>query len=223
MSGDSAFAVDRAAMPATATVSLRTMGSASAPSAARIRTERSRHCDRRDCLTVQTMMSGMRSRLASTARCAPPRSGPVAGPVTRRRPHRGSCRRGAGDCGCLRRADRRPAPRERRDVHARAEEQDVPAARAGGSAGIDRRVPEQRRHLSQRVLAVRPAAVRPRTVSRRRIAPAHVHRAGHLSRVLQHPSADDGDHRRRADARSRRIGRDRTDGSRSTCRRAATA
>ena len=65
--------------------------------------------------------------------------------------------------------------------------------------GIDGRLPEQRRHLPQRVLAVGPAAVRPRSVPRRRDASRTFTLAGHLPRLLQHPPADDGDDRRRAE------------------------
>ena len=86
-----------------------------------------------------------------------------------RRPH-------GGACTASRRRPRivyaepidAPAPQAAGPVHARAEEQDVPAARAGGSARIDRRLSERRRHLPQRVLAVGAATVRPRPVSRRR-------------------------------------------------------
>ena len=87
--------------------------------------------DRRLCDALSTD-GDHRSRCACSRRSPRRRR-----PGHRHRAHRGPRRRGAGDRVVYAEPIDAPAPRAPRTVHARAEEQDVPAARAGGAGRID--------------------------------------------------------------------------------------
>ncbi len=91
----------------------------------------------------------------------------------------------------------------------------------GVPVGSPVRVPERRRHLPQRLLALARARLRPRLVPGGRVEEPDVRLPGRRAGLLQHPSADDGAAGRGADAVDRDSRMPAAPGV-STCRRAAT-
>ena len=100
----------------------------------------------------------------------------------------------------VRRAGGRGAPRRPGRFTLRQKNKTFQPSVLADPRRIHRGLPERRRDLPQRVLAVGAAAVRPRPLPRRRVALHDVRQRRRLPRVLQHPPPDDGAHRGGADA-----------------------
>ena len=103
--------------------------------------------------------------------------------------HPGAAGRHGSDGSGLRRAagGERPGARQRTVCHHPAQ-QDLRAARARRAGGCGRAVPQSRRAVSQRLLALARPCLRPGPLSQRREQEPHVRHGRGRARVLQHPS-----------------------------------